>query len=523
MSDHNRFNPDDLLETSLAALRSETIPPGPSARTVADTLSALRRAEARPKLWQRVIHMTLTQKIAAAVALTLGGLTLYFLLSLFGGFASVSYAQVADQIRAVRSMTCTVTIQGTDPNKPAVSMRMMFMDPDKTRMQMPGTRMVVITDAAAHRVLMLNDSDKTATTTDFSTTNTPATRPTDQKLDLIEQFKNLANGESAPAPDRQIGQVRAKGFHILQRGYDAIVYADPKSGVPIEIDFEHLPGADHVSMSDFQFDANLDPALFSVTPPDGYKVVNQKMTVNFDLAENVAPLLKAYAAHKDGQFPPQLTDWAELIKTLHPDPKLDPDAQKIFSDMGTLTALLPQYHRGTQWDYLPTGVKLGDADKIVFWYQPKGSTTYKAVYGDLRIAEVTADQLPPRQSEPATTSPTAATVESGPQAWEISALHLHIIGIALIQYVKEHAAYPDTLSDLKSDDITADTLTCPADGKPYFYRKPATAHVPPHTVVAFEVAPSRKDPAMVNILCADGDVEGFREVDANAIIAKGER
>jgi hypothetical protein len=98
-----------------------------------------------------------------------------------------------------------------------------------------------------------------------------------------------------------------------------------------------------------------------------------------------------------------------------------------------------------------------------------------------------------------------------------------MIGIALIQYVKENGAYPDALSDLKSDDITADTLTCPADGKPYFYRKPATADVSPRTVVAFEAAPSRKVPEMVNILCADGDVEGFPEVDAKAIIAKGER
>jgi outer membrane lipoprotein-sorting protein len=405
MSDHNRPNPDDLLEISLAALRSQEFPPGPSARTVADTLSALRSAEARPKLWQRVIHMTLTQKIAATVALTLGGLTLYFLLSMFGGFASISYAQVADQIRAVRSMSCTLTLQGANLGKSPVSMQMMFMDPGKTRMQMPSTHMVIITDATAHRVLMLNDTNKTARVTDFTTTNTPATQPSAGNHGFIEAFRDLANGKSEPAADRQIGQVKAKGFHVVQGGHDAIVYADPKSGVPIEVDFKNLPGADQASMGDFNFDANLDPAFFSITPPDGYKIASQKMTVNFDLAEDVAPLLKAYAAHKDGQFPPQLTDWAEIIKTLATEAKPNPQLQKVYGDMGTLTAMLPLYHRGTEWDYLPTGVKLGDADKIVFWYQPKGSTTYKAVYGDLRIAEVTAEQLPPQPSKAPTTSP----------------------------------------------------------------------------------------------------------------------
>ncbi len=39
-------------------------------------------------------------------------------------------------------------------------------------------------------------------------------------------------------------------------------------------------------------------------------------------------------------------------------------------------------------------MKLGDADKILFWYKLKGKETYRAVFGDLHVADVTADQLP---------------------------------------------------------------------------------------------------------------------------------
>jgi hypothetical protein len=39
-------------------------------------------------------------------------------------------------------------------------------------------------------------------------------------------------------------------------------------------------------------------------------------------------------------------------------------------------------------------VKLGDADKIIFWYKPEGETKYRAVYGDLHVGDVSADQLP---------------------------------------------------------------------------------------------------------------------------------
>ncbi len=44
--------------------------------------------------------------------------------------------------------------------------------------------------------------------------------------------------------------------------------------------------------------------------------------------------------------------------------------------------------------YQPESVKLGDAGKILLWYKPEGKETYRAIYGDLHVAELTADQLP---------------------------------------------------------------------------------------------------------------------------------
>ena len=39
-------------------------------------------------------------------------------------------------------------------------------------------------------------------------------------------------------------------------------------------------------------------------------------------------------------------------------------------------------------------MKLGDADRIIFWYRPEGSEKYRVVYGDLHVGDVAADQLP---------------------------------------------------------------------------------------------------------------------------------
>jgi hypothetical protein len=55
---------------------------------------------------------------------------------------------------------------------------------------------------------------------------------------------------------------------------------------------------------------------------------------------------------------------------------------------------LQKFEFGGKWGYAGKGVKLGDADKIILWYQPQGSNTYRAIYGDLKVAEVAEEDLP---------------------------------------------------------------------------------------------------------------------------------
>ena len=39
-------------------------------------------------------------------------------------------------------------------------------------------------------------------------------------------------------------------------------------------------------------------------------------------------------------------------------------------------------------------VKLGDADKAIFWYRPKGAEKYRVIYGDLSVKDVAPENLP---------------------------------------------------------------------------------------------------------------------------------
>ena len=44
--------------------------------------------------------------------------------------------------------------------------------------------------------------------------------------------------------------------------------------------------------------------------------------------------------------------------------------------------------------YAGAGVKLGDADKAIFWYRQKDAKTYRVIYGDLSVKDVAPEDLP---------------------------------------------------------------------------------------------------------------------------------
>ncbi|MHC4557988.1 MAG: hypothetical protein ACYS80_11870, partial [Planctomycetota bacterium] len=44
--------------------------------------------------------------------------------------------------------------------------------------------------------------------------------------------------------------------------------------------------------------------------------------------------------------------------------------------------------------YAGSGVKVGEADKAIFWYLPEGADTYRVIYGDLSVKDVAPENLP---------------------------------------------------------------------------------------------------------------------------------
>ena len=53
-----------------------------------------------------------------------------------------------------------------------------------------------------------------------------------------------------------------------------------------------------------------------------------------------------------------------------------------------------QFELKGRFGYKTEGVKLGDSDKVLFWYRKNGAEKYRAIFGDLHVEDLTADRLP---------------------------------------------------------------------------------------------------------------------------------
>ncbi len=179
---------------------------------------------------------------------------------------------------------------------------------------------------------------------------------------------------------------------------------DPARENPIEKDWSTMTPACYVQ-SEIDFDAKLDDSLFRLESPAGYTLqTDQRAQVT---EKEMVDYLGIMAEYNDSAFPdqPYSIDSARLNE-IYDKAKEDRTAaeQKLLDTvdhykMASLN-MMPTGHfvedrtvTGS-FRYLGKGVRLGDKDRIVCWYRLKGAATYRVVYGDLNIKDMSADDLP---------------------------------------------------------------------------------------------------------------------------------
>jgi hypothetical protein len=265
------------------------------------------------------------------------------------------------------------------------------------RSEMPGVVVSIIRD---QRSLSLFPFNHTATQTDIL--GQPKLPDVSIVDPMVDWLRHLGDGAAKPIGEKTIDGIAVKGFITSSYcGTPATIWADAKTGMPVQIELVMSTGGQDVKMvmSNFKLGVPLDDSLFSLGLPAGYALTKQTMTLPKlgKVEDEVARLIGDYAKLNDGNFPDSLMDMYGIIKGyVKAEEAARLDMAGRLSGIFSKLLLLPN-----GYGYAGKGAKLGEKDKMIFWIKPSASEkTTRAIYGDLRITDVPVESLPTTQPAP---------------------------------------------------------------------------------------------------------------------------
>ncbi len=352
--------------------------------------------------YPRRSKMLTTLKFAAA-ALVAAGAWFYF--ALVRPREASAFAEAAQKLRDAHTLAFRMSVEHPDMKAPMKS-RSMIRVPSLMRIEADGGPVTII-DTSQGKHLILDPAAKTAVLFEGKATE-PRVGPAPN---IAERLRKLTEGDAKPVGERAFGDVRALGYlvktpamememtvltpdghqrgptRVKTPGMEMTIWVNPTTRIPVQIESSvRIEGKETRATSwDFQIDPELDDALFRLDVPAGYTLIrggsdllgmDDKTFLNPEKAAEA--LLRGFAEKTGGVFPKRIDDF-ELLKI----------AQSITRFMMATRELKGGF------GYNSEGVKLGDADKILFWYRPEGAANYRALYGDFHASDVTEDKLPP--------------------------------------------------------------------------------------------------------------------------------
>jgi outer membrane lipoprotein-sorting protein len=419
MGDRKDFNPDDLLDRAVDAVLRVPIPEELPPDRVAQLVAAVQQAANRPSpftLMERIRNMKLTTKltVAATIAVALVGLMPWLVP---GNGLAVAFADVSEALNNVRSATwkTTSTTEIETPEKRTVTLSSdaMFLAPSRERSETKAsgakTAAVSIVDGQKNRIITLEPTQKTATIIDLK--NLPAgDSPFGRTFQSLRELVANAQCEKAGKVERlgrkAIDGQAAEGFRVELGAMQVEIWADPKTLLPIRVEYRGKEPRTTLIMTDFRFNVPLDESLFSVEVPSGYAV---QQSAQVDASKPwvfLTGALRVAAECNEGVFPPSLRGEQGIVSVIQRGmPALlekhkgsPSELMQSIADVSMNLGGLLGFINAAPPDavhYAGKNVKLGTPNRPVLWISPpKLRGRCIVIYADLTVQEVPAEQAP---------------------------------------------------------------------------------------------------------------------------------
>jgi hypothetical protein len=340
-------------------------------------------------VWRTIMKSPLT-KLATAAVLMIAAVV--GVSSFVGG--TVTFADIVEPILNARTVILDLVI-GRDETGPVMHEIVLGSRIRRTISNIPG--MVMILDLDNNKMLALDTARKTAGYVQLGEVGDKTQNYIEAVRKIIIELQNKDYSDIEKLASREIDGKTAIGFKGGNDKEKLAIWADPKTALPMRIELEI--GQLYIIFKNFEFDPKIEEISMDV--PAGYTQDKAQFDLSNATEQDLVESLRIWAEIiLDGAFPDTLgtEDFMKQVAVLGQKiPQLDiPDSEKeqLGFKFGKGMIFLQKFEFGGEWRYAGKGVKLGDAATPIFWYQPKGSATYRVIYGDLSVRDAAQQPAP---------------------------------------------------------------------------------------------------------------------------------
>jgi hypothetical protein len=264
---------------------------------------------------------------------------------------------------------------------------------------------ISIIDLDNGQILTLMESEKQAVLINFDGLPEMPENYIDHLVNILTTIQNKEDVESEQLEPREVNGQKQLGY-IFVSDKDNIqveLWIDADTSLPTTI-IATRPGL-KTTMDNFDFDEDVDPALFEMTPPEGYVLMDIGNTQNMidfkkdDNEETFIEGLRLQAFLYDGWFPQDISIESYMKSAADIGGLVEQKFEGTLAQMqagiklGKGLVFLRFWKGQGPWHYAGNGVQLGQADEPIFWYQPKNSDVFRVIFGDLHVEEVRPDDV----------------------------------------------------------------------------------------------------------------------------------
>lgn len=223
----------------------------------------------RPRIWRIIMKNQITKYAAAAVIVFAALIAItHFGISIDG--ANVAWAQIVEQLNRYERYKCRQrVVRETGPQHPTMNVYHLNLSLRRQEVEDGSIHIIDMRGQDAITVELYPDKKKAIVTKllGFGPKKDP---------DIIDMVKRFEQASTEKLGTKIVEGKTLQGFrHQPNENNDFIVWVDPKTKLPAEIELKHIFDGQlrqTIFMDQFEFDFDLPISAFSTDIPEGYSI-----------------------------------------------------------------------------------------------------------------------------------------------------------------------------------------------------------------------------------------------------------